>query len=162
MDHIPSFLFGTPDHCTYCGAPPSCYDHVIPISSYRDKPRTRRDDHHGVRTYACSRCNGLLGSKVFPTFRERVAYVNGKLVEKAQKYRRDASWSDEEIAALDDTLRSYVASRQLAQRAADANVQWADSAGFWAAVSTLYAIPQLDRESPKFVEWLSDYFSDFL
>lgn len=158
---IPSFLFGNPGVCTYCGAPSTCIDHAIPLATYRDLPRKKRD-MTGVRTYACHQCNAWLGSKVFPTFRDRVGFVNGKLVSQAQKFSKDASWSDGEIAELDDTLRTFIANRQLQVRQADARSSWQGSAGFWSAISTLYRIPHLEKDSPKFVEWVADYFSDYL
>lgn len=158
---VPSFLFGDPHICTYCGAPATCIDHAIPLASYSDLPR-RKLEMTGVRTYACHQCNGWLGAKVFPTFKERVEFVNGKLIAKAQKFSKDASWSDEEIAALDHTLRTYIASRQLQMRQADAQTTWQGSAGFWAVMSTLYRIPYLEKDDPKYVEWVADYFGDYL
>jgi len=157
----PNVLFGDPLHCTYCGALPCAVDHVIPVASYSELPRKKKGAT-GVRTYACQRCNLWLGAKVFPSFRERALFVNGKLLARASKFARDASWSDEEIATLDDTLRSFVANRQMQMRQADATVSWMDSAGFRASLASLSRIPHLDPTSPKYLEWLADYFNDYL
>ena len=110
---IPNFIFGDVNHCTYCGVTPTCVDHVIPVSQFSDKKRSgSKFSSTGIRTYCCHQCNSFLSDKYFPTFNERVLHIRGKLIAKSQPSSRCAVWSDEEIAKLDHTLRTYVANKQ--------------------------------------------------
>jgi hypothetical protein len=98
---------------------------------------------------------------VFESFAARLQYVGERFVREGQKFRREASWSDEEIAQLDHTLRTFVANRQLAMRDADSRVTWAGSPEFLEAISGLKRVKYLDPSSPAYVEWLAEYFSGY-
>lgn len=157
---VPSFIFGNPNYCTYCGNKSNSIDHVIPISSYRNR-HTKGGKDAGVRTYACMNCNGILGSKHFDTFRQRLEFVIGKITKAAAKFQRTASWSDEEIAEMDHTLRTYIANRQIEMRVADRRTVWATTYEFRASMETLKGVHCLNKESPKFTKWIYDYFEGY-
>ncbi len=157
--HMPNLLFGDPFKCTYCGDSVDCIDHVIPISSY--SMSRKQLEKSGVRTFSCNHCNQALGSRVFDSFRDRLLFVNRRIVKKAQEYRNEASWSDDEICELDHTLRTFVANRQVGMRLADERSIWLHSAGFFSSVSGLRCHDLLDPSSPKFIEWLHNYFADY-
>jgi hypothetical protein len=160
----PSFIFGDPEYCTYCGVPANCLDHVIPVSSYKNiaAEQRRGGEDLGLRTHSCQECNRFLGAKVFPTFYDRLIFSGERILKESKKFKRDASWTDEEIAELDDTLRSFVANRQLAMRQLDAQATWLNSSGFWKCMSTLYKQPSVDKTSDKFKPWVYDYFNHYL
>ncbi len=156
----PNFCFGDLYHCTYCGARPDDYDHVIPVSSYLDGPR--KSYSGGTKTHACKACNTALGNRHFDSFHDRVAFANEAIIKKSQKFSRDASWSDEEICELDHTLRTFVASRQLAMQAMDSRASWFGSYDYYNNLSGLSRIPYLDRTHAKYKEWLAHYFRGYL
>lgn len=54
--------------CRYCGFPGECIDHIVPWSfSY--------DQGAGNLVCACTRCNTIAGSQVFPTFEAKRDYI---------------------------------------------------------------------------------------
>jgi uncharacterized protein YlaI len=156
---VPNFIFGSHEHCTYCGEIPSSLDHVIPVSQFSDKDRRHKDFYNkGIRTYCCMPCNQKLGSKVFNTFLERVLHIREKIIAEAQKNSRTASWSDEEIVELDYTLQTYIASKQIQIRRNDLRSEWAFSYSFYQNIENLKTAHCLDESSPKYLEWVKDYF----
>jgi uncharacterized protein YlaI len=161
--HVPSFTFGIPGFCTYCGGKSNSIDHVIPVSSYRMKTMMKRRGaaDAGIRTYACSKCNSRLGAKTFKTFRQRIEFVISKITKDASEFKRDASWSDEEIAELDHTLRTYIANRQFRMREADEKTIWIHTIQFSKVMSTLESVHCINKDHPKFTKWVFDYFRDY-
>jgi hypothetical protein len=157
---MPNFIFGSPNLCTYCGDIPSEIDHVIPLSQYIDRKRSRSDDSRGIRTYSCRNCNSVLSNKYFSSFIERVMFTREQIIKKAQKFKRDASWSDEEISQLDHTLRTFVANRQIQQRLADKRTEWAFSPSFYRNLDTIKNAKCLQPDNPKYKQWVYDYFYD--
>jgi hypothetical protein len=156
---MPRFIFGNPDHCTYCGIKPNQIDHVIPLTQYTMISRKEKDNT-GIRTYCCSGCNLSLSDKYFATFADRLIYAKGEIMKKSRRYSNHASWSDNEIARLDYTLRTYVANSQLKIRELDEREAWQKSFKFWECIATLNGVRCLDESSPKYVQWVDDYFYD--
>lgn len=159
--HIPNFIFGDPCVCTYCGERAIEIDHVIPVSSYINRNRKGVDDSKGIRTYACFNCNRKLGAKKFPNFNSRLLFVKKLYQEKSKAYKRKASWSDKEIAALDHTLRTYVANKQVEMRKLDSRVTWIDSIEFRVVIRNLSHANALDKLHPSYCEWVYTYFSGY-
>lgn len=157
----PKMLFGEPNICTYCGQPSNCIDHVIPFSYYSVVVSKRARDSTGIRTFSCNMCNGILGDRFFDTFLDRIKFVNATWIQKGQKYARSASWSDQEIADLDHTLRTYVASQTYKIRFYDSVAEWPFSSGFWFAIDNLKSSNVLDREHPKYSEFAASFFKGF-
>lgn len=155
---VPNFIFGNPNVCAYCGEKPSDIDHVIPLSQYKDGKRSRADKDKGIRTYSCRACNASLADKYFSSFAERVAFTQKEIIKKAQKFKRDASWTDKEIAQLDHTLRTYVANRQIQMRTIDKRSEWAFSRDFYRNIETIKEAKCMQKDSPKYKEWVSNYF----
>lgn len=161
MNHIPNFIFGDPMVCTYCGCRATEIDHVIPIAGTTNRKRRHADMSKGIRTYACKRCNTKLGCKRFDHFGDRLNFLANYYQELAQEFKRDSEWSDEEIQELDYTLRTYVASNQERMKELDEKVTWKDSIQFRVAIRNLAYVYCLDRMSPKYIEWVSVYFSGY-
>lgn len=103
-------------------------------------------------------CNQKLSNKVFSTFVERVLFIREKIIAEAQKNSRVASWSDEEIVELDYTLQTFVASKQLQIRQNDRRSEWAFTHNFYSNIDDLKTVHCLDELSPKYLEWVKDYF----
>ena len=111
IQRLPSFVVGIDDACVYCGEPYTCIDHMIPISMFRHDRKGSKTDA-GPLAQSCEECNRLLSDSFFPAFQERLRYCQWKYSRKARRYQKMPSWSADEIAGLDHTLRSYVAHHQ--------------------------------------------------
>lgn len=159
---IPSFIFGSPENCTYCGETPNALDHVIPVSQYSVKKRKAGGKERGVRTYACTQCNSILGDKYFDTFLERIMFVRGRLTEKAGRNSRKAAWDDDEILELSGSIRNYVASKQFKIRAMDRRTEWPLSFRFYQAIGNLDTVHALTPSHPKYQEWVHAYFASVI
>lgn len=121
------FTFGKPHVCTYCGQPADTIDHTIPYSWFRTTGSDRRKaEAVGFLTYACRECNGLLGSRIFPTFQERVAYVNRRL---RKKWRPEMSvmWDKEDLSTVSGRLKQYIRQQQRLNKLQRERVSWIDS-----------------------------------
>lgn len=104
---LPSFRFGNPTHCTYCGDPPSGRDHIIPVVYQRDHDR-QRFAANGPWTYSCSECNHRLASKLYDSFKERCEAIRDKLDIAAAPI----IWGNQELKELDYGLRRMIKARQ--------------------------------------------------
>jgi hypothetical protein len=159
---VPSFIFGDPEICMYCGAMSEDIDHVFPVGKRAfNSQELEIKPFNGVRTYSCVSCMKALGNHTFKTFAKRLKFVLKFNREQSKKFGRKASWSDREINALDYTLQTYVRSKQNEMRALDAKVTWMSSLPFRIAIRNLSRVRELDRADMRYREWLADYFSGF-
>lgn len=162
---IPNICFGDPERCTYCGEPSTSIDHVIPVSYWLVYDRRIKRESlkmKGVITFACSKCNCILNDRMFPTFRERINQVQEYYLKKAKKYKGHAEWDNEEIAKLDHTLMSYVASKQEDMRRIDRQTTWIESISFRKCIKDLKYSSYIDPMSRKYLCWVREYFEGFV
>lgn len=73
--------------CLYCNEPAEVKDHVVP-RSYLTNRRKSSDGYPHWTVPACRECNALLGSSMFPTMKDRMEFLLGRLRRaKAQPNR---------------------------------------------------------------------------
>ncbi len=140
---LPDFVFGSVTCCGYCGDPANARDHIVPVSFTfsrgRQKDRKKMPEGGGPVMRCCSRCNGYLGSRFFPTFLERVQFMNEKLKSKV----KPIIWTKQEINALDISLRDIVLKDVQRRRWAQNRADWYESRDFWLNLEPLTYQPCL-------------------
>lgn len=124
------YTFGIPHICTYCGEPADTIDHTIPYSWFRNTGSDRRHGESvGFMTYCCRECNSILGSRIFPTFQQRLLYLNNRLRER---HRKDMSvmWDKEDLSKVSGRLKQYIEQQNRINKRQRARVSWIDSHKF--------------------------------
>lgn len=101
------YTFGIPNTCTYCGQSADTLDHCIPYSFSRGRQTKGSKSPLGFCTYCCRECNSLLGSSIFPTFQERLVYLNKKLSKKYNKFLT-VVWDEEDLSSVSGNLKRYI------------------------------------------------------
>lgn len=149
---LPSFKFGTPQHCTYCGELPNSVDHVIPVA-YQHVSDFERLDANGPWTYACSTCNSKLGSNFFDTFRDRCQWLHGKLEVAGSPI----CWNAWDFVALDYNLQQFIKSDERRRKWLRIRADWYGSRDFLLNIENLqWGLPSLN--SGPACRFLLDYF----
>lgn len=163
MDYptVPKIIFGNPEICTYCGCEAREIEHVIPLSAFRVSKKETRNSK-GVMTFACEECNNLLYDFYFNTFAERLLFLQEKYIKKLKRFKHIPSWTDEEMLELDQKLRSHICHKQLRIRELDQKITWLGSLGFRKCISDLRFNPWIDKYSPKYIQWLREYFEGYI
>lgn len=153
---LPSFRFGSPNVCAYCGDIPIGIDHVFCIASQTNRRRKgRMINGFGPTTYSCIYCNSTLGDKRFDFFHDRCFYVHDRLLYKTG----EVLWTDKEISELDYSLQRYVQRKQDRRKWFNWRVNWYDTRDFMLNLESLLWEPTLDKTSPKFHEEIFNYFN---
>jgi hypothetical protein len=99
-------------YCCYCGEPGTTLDHVRPVSyDYTSRKGVRKNKDNCVA--ACSECNSLLSNYALLTIAERAAHLAERIEERYRSVLATPFWSDDELAELGYTQRTYVLNRQL-------------------------------------------------
>jgi len=156
--YVPNMRFGDSTLCTYCGARAQDMDHVIPRSQYDVTTRVTTDVT-GIITPSCKPCNTKLGDTYFRSFAARCQYIQAHYIKKAQRYRKQSTWTDEELAQLDYTLMTHVAAGNRKMVELDRQTAWQDGWGFHQILKQINTHPVCDVSSPKYVGWVEAYFS---
>lgn len=79
---------------------------------------------HGVKTPACSTCNGLVSNSFFDTLHDRCEFINKRLRRKFSKFLHMESWQSWELKSLDQGLKAYVIDKQNERQQAVKRVGW--------------------------------------
>lgn len=90
--------------CAYCGMNADTRDHVYPISAMHALVMADITNYTSVIVPACKECNCLAGSKIFPTFNEKRAYLRNTL---RARYKHELSCEytlDEMLFASDEYI----------------------------------------------------------
>lgn len=149
---LPTFSFGTPERCTYCGDPPSGVDHVIPVS-YQHINDCGRLSANGPWTYACTTCNSKLGANFFDTFKERCEWLHGKL----ERAGAPVVWDAQDFARLDYNLQRLFKSNEYRRKWLRMRADWYGSRDFLLNIENLqWGLPSLN--SGPACRFLLDYF----
>jgi len=104
--------------CFYCGDWFQCRDHFIPVSYLRIK----RDYRAGETVKSCTICNLLLSDKMFSSMEERSGYLLRTYLHKYKKLLRLPHWEEDEIDALDYSLRTLIECKQYAKQIMKAKI----------------------------------------
>lgn len=152
---MPTFHFGCPKFCTYCGDPANGIDHIIPIVYQRVGKRMSADKNTGGPiTYACRSCNSIAGDKHFASFDERCRYITSRLNTSAAPVH----WTLAELRRLDYTLRTFVIRERNRRLWMRARADWFESRDFLLNIENLLWVPYLDKNSKDFDKFTFDYF----
>lgn len=135
--HI-TMKLGSEQHCTYCGAKPSGYDHVIPVSFQNSNSNLLRTSNvrnvkrFGVTVYSCDECNNLLGNNIFCSFYERCQFVRKKLEKRyRKKIRAIASFDNEELEEYGPNLKKYLSDSKVLLKLLERRLSFQDSYDFF-------------------------------
>lgn len=132
------YTFGRHGVCTYCGNPADCVDHTIPYSWFRNTGgNSRKQESVGFMTYSCRECNGLLGSRLFPTFQERLLYVQRRLRSKYKKYM-GVLWDKEDLSGVSGRLKQYIRQQLRLNLAIRKRLSWPESPDFQDMMQEVY------------------------
>lgn len=153
---LPSFSFGSPNCCAYCGNKADCRDHVIAVS-YQSNSKKHRFSGNGPWVWSCNDCNENLSNRYFDTFGDRCEWNQWRLTAKV----KPVEWHTWELKPMDYNLRSHIRA-EMEQRK-----QWQSRADFYGSrefylnlESLIWEVAQLrDSLGAKF---LRAYFSDML
>lgn len=125
-------IIGMPYVCAYCGEPANTLDHVIPWSFLEFRERKHAGKAPGLRVWSCSGCNGILGSKMFPSFLDRCSHVSCRLRKKYAKVIDTANcWDESEINQMDGNLKKYIKNSLNLGKIMRQKAEWYESRGFW-------------------------------
>ena len=103
--------------CVYCCGPANTLDHVPPLSvtAMRAESGARLGD---CWLYpSCADCNKRLNSFQSTNIAVRRGYVAAKLLSKHSRTLNMPEWSDEELAELGCSLKSYIQNESVRKRA---------------------------------------------
>ena len=110
-----------PPFCIYCGFAAEASDHVIPVS----RQTVGRRLAQGPFVPACFLCNTIiLNRRLFPTFRNRLAFVGGWYERRLKGRSAGDLWSNEEIAELGYGLKTAVLSATQRYQSMQTRLWW--------------------------------------
>lgn len=90
--------------CIYCGSPAKTVDHIPPISL---RWGMMEGKYKVMQVDACKECNSILHNRPLMTLRTRKNFIRRRLAQLYKKYL-DMNWSQEELNAMNGSLRLYV------------------------------------------------------
>jgi len=156
--NLPTFRFGSPSFCVYCGDIPDTDDHVIAVSNqtnYRQKGKVS----YGPVAPACRKCNcNILNSRFFDSFYDRCEYVSRRL----KKLALPVNWSDGDLQELSGTLKMFVENETHKRIWWTERSDWFQSRDWVLNLESLIYRPEFDTGNPCFHEGLFNYFNSTL
>lgn len=155
---LPSFHFGSPNFCTYCGDDANQRDHIIAVS-YQTLAKKHRFSGTGPWCWSCGTCNRWLSNRYFDGFKERCEFIHWRLETKA----KPLEWTQAQLERIDYTVRSYVKAdmekRQWWRQRAD----FYQSRDFYLNLESLvWEVAQLHLENSIGNKFMAAYFSGIL
>jgi len=103
--------------CFYCGEPAPTIDHTYPVSALQgllgsglELPAER------YLVPACSDCNSVLSSKVFPSLVARRQFVKRRIRERFKHLLESEPWSDEDLEELGPGLALHIRAAESERR----------------------------------------------
>jgi len=100
--------------CAYCGEHAEHNEHLVPYSfiAARNTSNAPQDNWWTWILPACSQCNAIAYSQVFPSAFAKRAYIRERLKGKYPDAFVQEEWSDNEIDELGPSLRQFVTAMQ--------------------------------------------------
>lgn len=144
---IPTFAFGSPTTCTYCGDDRHAKDHVIPWSFQTISDKRIAS---GPMTFACRSCNLHLTNHYFGSFWERCTHAHSKIGESMH-----AEWAEYEIKKLDYINQCVVRNNMVENARNKIRAEWFMSRDFFLNIENLTHFENLYSSN----EFLRDYFT---
>jgi len=129
---LPTFTFGHPNRCTYCGDPATFREHVIAVS-YQQTSRKQAFRLCGPMTWACRDCNSVLGNRWFDSFAKRCEWASWRLNIKAAPIL----WSEHQIANLDVSMKDFVRQRTMKRKWIRFRADWYLSREYYLNIENL-------------------------
>jgi len=159
VEGFPALKVGNWSNCAHCGEISQCRDDAWPVvwlTAMDRKTNRNLIFQFGPQVLSCSQCNSMLGSKAFDSFDERCRFVSNKLFTKAQ--RKSASWDQDEIDQLTDSLKLLVLQKQREKRTLQERSEWFQSDGYYSNLEQLIYENLLNPDSNSFHNGYYEYF----
>ncbi len=118
--------------CYYCGLPADAIDHTIPQGLLKIMELLDDDVSEALlkelpwltQVPSCGQCNSVLGSRIFPTMRERKEAVKSYLRKRYARILKTPLWTEEEIDDLGYNLKRMVQNRQNLKQVVAQRIRW--------------------------------------
>ena len=154
---LPTFGFGNPNLCAYCGQLPQSRDHVIPVSYQSD--RRRNWTEFGPWCWACLDCNSALTNRYFDSFKARCEWAQWRIEAKA----KPIDWHKWELERLDRNLRSHIQTEMKKREWLRARADFYGSREFYLNLESLvWQIAEVRSMKGVGAKFLCAYFSSLL